>query len=300
MGIKSSKKTFIETLWAISIAIASGSAILFGVLYVENCSFETFLYSKSRIIVSAIVTLISLCSILSVIFLRGQCKLLFKVMVLIILSVTFLLAVLYFYKKSGLSDKINSVEDLRNFISSGENAVLYFIIIQFLQVVVLPIPSFVTVGAGVLMFGEFKGAIYSCIGIIIGSLVAFFIGRIFGYRTVKWLIGEEKLNKTLNIVKGKDKVILTFMFLFPFFPDDLLCFVAGITTISPAFFCVMIIVTRIITVFTSSYSLGNKIIPFDTWWGITLWCMFFIVTFFIMRILLKNGDKFFNRKKKSE
>ena len=32
-------------------------------------------------------------------------------------------------------------------------AVILFILIQFLQVVVLPIPAFITVGAGVLLFG---------------------------------------------------------------------------------------------------------------------------------------------------
>ena len=113
----------------------------------------------------------------------------------------------------------------------------------------------------------------------------------------------EDLKKAMNAVKGKDKVILTFMFLFPFFPDDILCFVAGITTMSKTFFIVMIILTRIISVFASSYSMNNSIIPYDTWWGILVWILFFAFAFAVMVVLYKKGDKieskFFTKKKKS-
>ncbi|MBR2871034.1 MAG: TVP38/TMEM64 family protein, partial [Clostridia bacterium] len=147
-------------------------------------------------------------------------------------------------------DKVDSIDDLRDYVSSfGNFAVIIFILLQFLQVVLLPIPSFITVGAGVLLFGPLKCAIFSCIGIILGSIVSYFIGRIFGYRVAKWLVGENELKRGLQIVKGKDKVVLTFMFLFPLFPDDVLCFVAGITTISPTFFIIMIFITRIISIF---------------------------------------------------
>ena len=89
------------------------------------------------------------------------------------------------------------------------------------------------------------------------------------------------------------------MFLFPFFPDDLLCFVAGITTMSAAYFIVMIIVTRLISVFIGSYSMNNSIIPFDTWWGILLWLLIFAATVAITVFIYKKGEeieKLFKRK----
>ena len=118
--------------------------------------------------------------------------------------------------------------------------------------VFLPIPAFITAGAGVLLFGPFLGAVYSYIGITLGSFVAYFIGKIFGVKVANWLVGENNLKKGLNTIKGKDKVVLTFMFLFPFFPDDVLCFVAGITTIKPLFFIVMILITRLVSIFATS------------------------------------------------
>ena len=165
----------------------------------------------------------------------------------------------------------------------------------------MPIPSFVTVGAGVLLFGPLKGAIFSAIGIILGSIVGFTIGRIFGYKVAKWLVGEDSLNKALNLIKGKDKVVLTFIMLFPFFPDDVICFVAGITSISPTFFIVMIFITRTITVFVSSYSFSGSIIPYNTWWGILIWLIIFAVTIVLSVIIYKNSDKIdklLSRKKK--
>jgi uncharacterized membrane protein YdjX (TVP38/TMEM64 family) len=195
-------------------------------------------------------------------------------------------------KISGFLDRINSVEDFREYISSfGNYAVILFILIQFLQVIVLPIPSFITVGAGVLLFGALYGAIFSAIGIILGSVVAFIIGRFFGFKVAKWLVGEESLQKGLKSIRGKDKLILTFMFLFPFFPDDVLCFVAGITTVSATYFIIMICIVRVVTVFASSYSMNNSIIPYNTWWGILLWIVFFAATIVLTIIIYKYGEK---------
>jgi len=212
---------------------------------------------------------------------------------------------LYFLKISGFLNKVDSIKKFREYIDSyGNYAVFFFILMQFLQVVVLPIPAFITVGAGVLLFGPLKGSILSCIGIILGSIVAFLIGRIFGFKVAKWLVGEENLKKGLKTIKGKDRVILTFMFLFPFFPDDILCFVAGITTMSTTFFIIMIIITRIVSIFASSYSMNNSIIPYDTWWGILIWIIFISLTLVLMILLYKKGDKiesyFKNRKNKGK
>lgn len=96
------------------------------------------------------------------------------------------------------------------------------------------------------------------------------------------------------------------MFLFPFFPDDVLCFVAGLSSMSVGYYIVMITLTRVIGVILSSYSLGGKIIPFNTWWGVTLWIFFFVITCVLCVIIYKNGDKieseikdFFKRKRKN-
>lgn len=272
--------------------------IVFTILYVDTFNYE-FLLKNSVTINAITVFVFSLLTILSIVFFNNNKEFVYKLFLCIIILITISVVSLFFIKKTGFFDRIKSVDDFREYISSfGSWTVVVFIACQFLQVVVLPIPSFITIGAGVLLFGPFLGATFSCIGIIAGSILAFFIGRIFGYNIVKWLIGEKALDKALEYIEGKDKVVLTFMFLFPFFPDDVLCFVAGITKMSSAFFVGMIVIVRIICIFLSSYSLNNSLIPYDTWWGILLWVLFLAVTIFLAIILYKKTVKIKLNKKR--
>lgn len=264
---------------------------IFALLYIS-----TFRYRLSEyniVFLSSIsISIITIVTIFTIIFFINAKQIIYKTFLITTVLFSISLVLLYLLKISGFFNKIKSVEQFRNYIYSfGSLAVFIFILCQFLQVVVLPIPSFITVGAGVLMFGPLRCAIYSCIGIIAGSLVAFFIGRVFGVKVVRWLIGEDSLQKGLKMIKGKDKIILTFMFLFPFFPDDVLCFVAGITSMSSVYFTVMIIIVRIICIFTSSYSLNNSFIPYNTWWGLMFWGIIFVATIFLTFIIYKKGEK---------
>ncbi len=300
MGNKTCLVIIKDLLNIILISMLGCVGIVFSVLYVQT--FDSGFYNDySSIIVSIAVAVISFLTIFTLAFMRKRESFIYKLFSLSVITIAIITFSLYLLKLSGFLDKIDSVEKLRVYIQSfGSYAVLLFILLQFLQVVVLPIPSFITVGAGVLLFGPLKGSMFSVIGIIFGSLIAYLIGKFFGFKVAKWLVGESALNKALNTIKGKDKIILTFMFLFPFFPDDVLCFVAGITTISPTYFIVMIIIVRFITVFVSSYSMNNSIIPYDTWWGMLLWALFFALTVALTLIIYKKGDKienYFNKRK---
>lgn len=292
-----------EVLNVIIISLLGCAGIVFAVLYCET--FETgFFADYSGVIKALAVGLITVITVLTIVFFRLNKSFVYKLLYITVVLIFCALLLLYLLKISGFFDKIKSVEEFRNYIQSfGSFAVIIFIALQFLQVVVLPIPSFITVGAGVLLFGPFRGSVYSCIGIISGSLAAFFIGRIFGYKVASWLVGKEDLDKGLRAVKGKDRVVLTFMFIFPFFPDDLLCFVAGITTMSSWYFVGMIFVARVFSVFVASYSMNNSIIPFNTWWGIVLWVLLFALTVALTVLIYKKGDeieRIFKRKKRKK
>lgn len=191
---------------------------------------------------------------------------------------------------TGLINKINSIQALRDYIAKfGNMAVFLFILFCFLQVVILPVPGSVAVAAGVALFGPLKCAIYSFIGIILGSVVAFAIGRWIGYKAVKWIVGEDTLKKWLTKLKGKDYLILSLMFLLPMFPDDVLCFVAGLSSMTWPYFLIMITITRAISVFTTAYSVG--LIPFNTWWGILIWIIIAAVVIAAFWLICKYSDK---------
>ena len=280
-----------KALSIIFISLTGLTGIIFVVLYLET--FESgFIAEYFGAVLAVAVVGITMLTMFTIMLLNRSESIMYKICLLAVVLLSLCALSLYLLKISGFLDKIDSVEDLRKFVSSyGSNAVWIFIVIQFLQVVVLPIPAVLTVAAGVLLFGALRSAIYSCVGIIAGSIVAFFVGKIFGYRVVNWLVGKKSLDKWLKKIKGKDKLVLTFMFLFPFFPDDVLCFVAGVTTMSPLFFIIMIIVTRIASVFASCYSLNGSIIPFNTWWGLLLWGLFLSLTILLSVLIYKKGDK---------
>lgn len=191
---------------------------------------------------------------------------------------------------TGIITKINSIQALRDYIAEfGSWAVALFIAFCFLQVVVLPVPGSIAVAAGVALFGPLKCAIYSFIGIVAGSIVAFAIGRWIGYKAVKWIVGKDTLDKWLTNLKGKDYLILSIMFLLPMFPDDVLCFIAGLSSMTWPYFLIMIMITRVISVFTTAYSFG--FIPFTTWWGILIWVIIAALVVLSFWLVCKYSDK---------
>ena len=214
--------------------------------------------------------------------------------------------IFFILSATGIISKLTSIEALRDYIASfGATAVFIFILFQFLQVVVLPIPGSVSVGVGVALFGPLRCSVFSFIGIFTGSVVAFAIGRWIGYKAVCWIVGKDDLDKWLKKVKGKDYLLLSIMFLLPLFPDDILCFVAGLSSITWTYFIIMIIITRLISVFTTSFSL--QLIPFNTWWGILIWIILAAAVVVSFWLVWKYSDKIdaflkrqFKRKKKNK
>lgn len=213
----------------------------------------------------------------------------------LILEVFLLLAavVAYVVLKTGFWKILSDEQLFREFLErAGVWMSLVFILVQFLQVVILPIPSTVTVVAGSALFGPLLGSVYSLIGIVLGSFTAFAVGRLAGYRVVAWLVGKETLDKWLAKIKGKDKIFLSAMFLLPVFPDDVLCFVAGLSTMSFGLFALVIGISRVLAVFTTSYSIS--LIPFDTWWGLLIWALIAVLVILVFYLLYKKSEAILN------
>lgn len=199
----------------------------------------------------------------------------------------------YILLKTGLMEVFGDEDRFKDFLErAGSWMAILFIVLQFLQVVILPIPSTVTVVAGSALFGPFLGSVYSLIGIMLGSLVAFLIGRYAGYRVAAWLVGKETLDKWLKKIKGKDKLLLSAMFLLPVFPDDALCIVAGISSMSLVYFLIVIFISRVLAIFTTSYSI--TLIPLNKWWGILTWAILFVLIAILFVFLYKKSDAILN------
>ena len=272
--------------------------ILLGVVSIVFCALffgindGGFLFNN-KILFTVIISVILLFVVILGIFgLLNNKEVLYKVSIFVLILTAITVISIYFLKITGTLDKIRTVEQLRAYVASfGAWAAIIYIILNILQVVVLPIPGFVAVASGVALFGPHLATLYSFIGIIIGSFIGFFIGKYLGYKVVTWLVGKETLDKWLNAVKNKDRIVLTFMFLFPMFPDDVLCFVAGLSSMSTPYFMIMVTIRRILTISVTSYSVNGSLIPYNTWWGLLIWAIIIIFTVIATILIYKNGDK---------
>ena len=75
----------------------------------------------------------------------------------------------------------HSVASLQAFIKQfGNYAVLCFILLQIVQVIIPILPGGISSVAGMLMFGNLQGLLYSYLGLIIGEFIGFLLVRYYG------------------------------------------------------------------------------------------------------------------------
>ncbi len=214
---------------------------------------------------------------------------LYKSCIIAYVMLVFAGGVLYLLLETGFMEIAGDEEKLAEYLSrTGVWMSVLFVLLQFLQVVILPIPSTVTVLAGVALFKPLYASLLSLLGIMLGSLTAFLVGKYAGSRVVAWIIGEDTLQKWLKKVKGKDKLLLSAMFLLPVFPDDVLCFVAGLSSMSVWLFLGIIFFSRVLSIFTTSYSVA--VIPINKWWGILTWAVLGALVIVLFVVLYKKSD----------
>lgn len=136
---------------------------------------------------------------------------------------------------------------LSNFIQGmGIWAPLIFTLIQIIQVIIPVLPGFVTCVVGAIAFGPVLGFLYSYIGVCMGSILAFLIARRYGVECVKKIIGENAYHKYIGWLEKGNKFNLLFglaIFL-PAAPDDVLCFIAGLTRMSTKKFITIILLGK--------------------------------------------------------
>jgi uncharacterized membrane protein YdjX (TVP38/TMEM64 family) len=111
----------------------------------------------------------------------------------------------------------------------GVLAPVVFMALQALQVVVSPIPGEATGILGGYLFGQWLGLLYSTIGLTLGSVAAFAIGRWLGAHSVKNLVSPETWNRLGFIVEAEGAVLCFIIYLIPGLPKDIVCYLFGIS-----------------------------------------------------------------------
>lgn len=126
-----------------------------------------------------------------------------------------------------LSDYDQLIADMRE---SGWRGPALCLAIQFAQVIIFFIPGEITQIAAGYVFGAWRGFLFSIIGILLGSAVAFLLGRVIGRPTFERIFGRETLDRLEHAAqspKGRWAVFL--LFLTPGAPKDAMSYGAGLT-----------------------------------------------------------------------
>jgi uncharacterized membrane protein YdjX (TVP38/TMEM64 family) len=113
--------------------------------------------------------------------------------------------------------------------ATGPLAPAVFVLAQASQVVVAPIPGQVLAFVSGYLFGTAYGTLYSLLGATIGSYVVFRLSRRFGREHVERSIEADLLERFDAVVRHRGLLALFVVFLVPGLPDDVVCFVAGLT-----------------------------------------------------------------------
>ena len=129
--------------------------------------------------------------------------------------------------------------------SYGPYASLAYILLQIIQVVIAPIPGGAIEFLGGYLFGVSAGMVYSMIGLILGSWLAFSLARIFEKIAVEKFVSEETRKKFDYLVEHEGVILSFILFLLPGFPKDALCYILGLTPMHLAIFLIISTIGRI-------------------------------------------------------
>ena len=151
----------------------------------------------------------------------------------------------WFLYRTGFFAAARSVQGLRDYISrSAPYPHLCFFLVQFLSVVLAPIPSNITAAAGGLLFGTWPAFLLTFGAVAAGSLLVFWLARALGRDFADRLVSRKLSEKYQDVLRAKAPIFLILAFLFPFFPDDMLCILAGLTDLSFRRFALIVLLTR--------------------------------------------------------
>jgi uncharacterized membrane protein YdjX (TVP38/TMEM64 family) len=203
---------------------------------------------------------------------------------LILMVIAGFIGIFIYMKSSGILNHMTSAEDFKKYIQSfGEKSYLVFFIIQFISVIIAPIPSNVSAVVGGAVFGMWESFLISISAIASGSAVVFILGRRLGKIFTDRFISPKISSKYEKYFSSKKGELLLILLLFlPFFPDDAIGFAAGLSNISLSKYITIVLLARPWEILAAS-ALGALNIVVPLWgWG--------IIALFIV-YMVKNSDK---------
>ena len=189
--------------------------------------------------------------------------------------------------KTGFFASIGSLQAMREYIDRfAPFSQLVYFLVQLLSVIIAPIPSNITALAGAVLFGMWPAFLLTAAAITLGSLLVFQLARILGQPFVERLVSQKVSDQYLEVIRRKRDIFLILVFLFPFFPDDIICILVGLTDIPFSRFFAIVLLARPWGLLAAC-ALGDSVIRIPLW-GMALLGIGGVLIFLLV---LKYGDR---------
>jgi len=202
-------------------------------------------------------------------------------------AVVVLLLVLLGLWQSGFFKAISSEEALEAYIQDcAPWSHLAFFGVQLISVILAPIPSNITAAVGGVLFGTLPSFLLTWGAVVLGSMVVFLLARALGQRFVQNFVGKKVSDKYLDLIRRKRDTFLLLAFLFPFFPDDILCILAGLTDISWKRFLALCLLARPWGLLVAS-AVGGATLDIPLWGMVVMG----VVGIAVFLLAMKYGDR---------
>lgn len=165
--------------------------------------------------------------------------------VLWVLTIAILGGCLWALYATGFFQVIGSPERMGEYIvRSAPWSHLTYFGVQILSVVIAPIPSNITAAAGAYLFGLWPSFLLTWGAVAAGSILVFALARALGRQFAEQFVSKKLSERYLDLIRRKRDIFLLLAFLLPFFPDDILCILAGLTDISFRRFFLLVLIAR--------------------------------------------------------
>jgi len=141
------------------------------------------------------------------------------------------------YWRTPLGDLLSMISDRERIATAihqyGSWGPIILTLILGLQVFLAVIPGHAFIIAGGYVYGLFFGALITQISTVAASQIAFLLTRKHGRPFVNRMAPAHVIDHWNKLAEKQGCIFFFFSFILPIFPNDLMSFIAGLTSISP-------------------------------------------------------------------
>ncbi len=214
-----------------------------------------------------------------------------KLCILLVFFAAMIAAAIYFFPeikklstqdgRAALKEQIESFGFVGRFVYVG---------VWIIQIVAAFIPGEPIEIIGGMLFGMWEGLLLCLIGVLAGSIIAFYLVKLLGKPFVTAFINEEKLS-SLKIMQDERRLemIIFILFFIPGTPKDMLTYIVPLSPIKPLRFFVIATLSRIPSI-ASSVLVGATLDRGNIWLSVGI----FLATGAVGIVGIMFNDRFMN------